>query len=50
LFSDAAKGELSSEVASMRFSNHMMIEMLVANGNLLTLHAQAQHMSKVASW
>eukprot|EP00039_Didymoeca_costata_P000030 m.43872 g.43872 ORF g.43872 m.43872 type:complete len:1317 (-) comp10017_c0_seq2:599-4549(-) len=40
----AKQGVLADEVSAMRYSWHMMIEMLVANGNILTMHAQAQHM------
>jgi ABC-type uncharacterized transport system fused permease/ATPase subunit len=39
-----AVGTMGSEIAQIQFSWQLMIEMLVANGNLLTLHATAQHM------
>ena len=48
LNSDATSSVLTEDVAAMRYSWHMMIEMLVANGNLLTMHAQSQHMIGVS--
>ena len=48
LNSAADSSVLTEEVAAMRYSWHMMIEMLVANGNLLTMHAQSQHMIGVS--
>ena len=35
---------MGAEIAQIQFSWQLMIEMLVANGNLLTLHATAEHM------
>jgi ABC-type uncharacterized transport system fused permease/ATPase subunit len=48
LTSGAQVGAVAGEVAAMRYSWHMMIEMLVANGNLLTMHAMKDHMVGVA--
>lgn len=40
--------QFSSKYGNMRYSWQMMIEMLVANGNMLTLHATALHMASTS--
>lgn len=39
-----APESMATELSTMKHTWQVMIEMLVANGNLLTLHAQATHM------